>query len=157
MTAAFSHFDEQGSARMVDIGEKVESQRAASAEGWITMSASVIDALTSLPKGNAYEVARLAGIMAAKKTAELIPLCHGIVIDSVQVTFEALADRVIVRAESRCHGRTGVEMEALTAVSVALLTLYDMTKSQSKDMQIEGIKLLTKSGGRSGDWQRSDP
>lgn len=149
----FSHLDDDGSARMVDVGDKATTARSAIAEGAICMPSSVIDTLSKLPKGNAFEVARIAGIMAAKRTQDLIPLCHGLNIDSVQVDFDSKRDRVVVRATACCHGKTGVEMEALTAVSTALLTLYDMTKSATKQLTLTDIRLLEKRGGRSGTWR----
>lgn len=151
-----THLNEKGEARMVDVGAKEETLRVARAEGFITMSASLIDQLTTLKKGNAYEVARLAGIMGAKKTSSLIPLCHNLNLDNVSLEFIPDPERgqVRVQAESRCHGRTGVELEALTAVSVALLTLYDMGKAVERGMEIGGIRLLYKSGGKSSVWDR---
>ncbi len=139
---------------MVDVGTKAITARLARAEGFIAMPSHLIDRLTTLKKGNAYEVARLAGIMGAKKTADLIPLCHNLDLDNVSLKFQPDPDkgRVRVQAEARCHGRTGVELEALTAVSVALLTLYDMGKAVERGMEITGIKLLHKSGGKSSAW-----
>ena len=143
---------------MVDVGAKPVTDRIARAEGYITMPAALIRELDRLKKGNAFEVARLAGIMAAKKTGDLIPLCHPLGLDHVGLTFDPdeEAGRVRVEAEARCHGRTGIEMEAMTAVSVALLTLYDMGKAVARDMRIEGVRLLEKSGGKSGHWQASE-
>jgi len=151
-----THINEKGESQMVDVGAKQVTSREARAEGFITMPASLIRQLEHLKKGNAYEVARLAGIMAAKKTSDLIPLCHGLALDSVHVAFEPDADANSVRIEAvaRCHGRTGVEMEALTAVNVALLTLYDMGKAVARDMEMGPIRLLSKAGGKSGDWLR---
>ena len=153
-----THLNERGEARMVDVGDKQVTTRRARAEGYITMPASLISQLETLKKGNGYEIARLAGIMGAKKTADLIPLCHPLPLDKVGLEFEPLPqeERVYVRAEARCHGRTGVEMEALTAVNVALLTLYDMGKAVARDMEIGGIRLLEKEGGKSGHWLREN-
>lgn len=145
---------------MVNVGEKPVSERSATAEGWLHLPKAVIADLAQSAKGNAYEVARLAGIMAAKKTADLIPLCHSLALDQVHMEFEPQPEsaRVRVVATARCHGRTGVEMEALTAVSVALLTLYDMTKSRTRDLELGPIRLLEKHGGRTGHWQnQADP
>jgi cyclic pyranopterin phosphate synthase len=151
-----THLNEKGEARMVDVGEKDITLRVARAEGFIYMPVELIEKLNQLKKGNAYEIARLAGIMGAKKTADLIPLCHSLMLDSVSLEFEPQPEqsRVRVLAESRCHGKTGIEIEALAAVSVALLTLYDMGKAVARGMTISGIGLLHKSGGRSGVWQR---
>ena len=151
-----THLNERGEAQMVDVGSKPVTARLARAEGFISMPPALIGQLTELKKGNAYEIARLAGIMAAKKTAELIPLCHALPLDRVSLSFhpDPIAGRVRVAAEASCHARTGVEMEALTAVSVALLTLYDMGKSLARDMEIGAVRLLHKSGGKSGTWQR---
>jgi cyclic pyranopterin monophosphate synthase len=151
-----THQDATGRPRMVDVGDKAESQRTAIAEGAIRMRPATLDALEAgrSPKGDPLLVAQIAGIQAAKRTAELIPLCHPLPLSSVQV--ELAVDRdlpgVRVVARARVVGRTGVEMEALTAVSVALLTVYDMTKGMDRSMQLTGIRLLEKSGGRSDDW-----
>jgi cyclic pyranopterin phosphate synthase len=153
-----THTDAEGRARMVDVGAKAETARNAAAEGSIRMSADALAAIerNALAKGDALATARIAGIMAAKRTAELVPLCHPIVLTDVGVDFEI--DRslpgVRVSAWASTRGRTGVEMEALTAVSVALLTVYDMTKSLDREMEISGIRLTAKSGGRSGDFKR---
>lgn len=151
-----THVDDTGHLRMVDVGHKAVTQRTALAEGFIRMPAKVMAMLTQTAKGNALEAARLAGIMAAKRTDELIPLCHGLPLDTVQIDFEPLPDegRVRVTAESRVSAKTGVEMEAMVAVSVACLTLYDMTKAYDKGMVIEDVKLLRKTGGKSGVWER---
>lgn len=153
-----THLDEQGKARMVDIGGKAESQRLAIAEGRITMSAAAQSAIRdgTVPKGDVLAAARIAGIMAAKKTAELIPLCHPLSLDSVTVDFELDADGVRVRATAALSGRTGVEMEALTAASIALLTIYDMAKAVDKGMVISGLRLIEKRGGKSGHWKAAD-
>ena len=153
-----THLNERGEAQMVDVGNKDVTRREATAEGYITMPPSLIRTLDRLKKGNAYEIARLAGIQAAKKTFELIPLCHNLSLDKVAVAFEpdAEAGRVRVIGTARCHGRTGVEMEALNAVSVALLTLYDMGKAVAREMEIGPVRLLTKQGGKSGNWRRGE-
>jgi cyclic pyranopterin monophosphate synthase len=152
----FPHLDAHGSPRMVDVGAKPTTQRTAVAEGWIRMRDETLRAITegANPKGNVLTVAQLAGIMGAKRTADLIPLCHPIGLDGVDVLIhvdEALPG-VRVTATTRVQHRTGVEMEALTAVSCSLLTVYDMCKAADRGMEIGGIRLLRKSGGRSGDW-----
>lgn len=153
--AELTHLDAQGKARMVDVGGKAESRRVAVAEGQITMSPQALAAIRdgAVPKGDVLAAARIAGIMAAKKTAELIPLCHPLALDSVTVDFAIETDAVRVTASAALTGRTGVEMEALTAVSVALLTIYDMAKALDKGMVLSGIRLLEKRGGKSGDWK----
>ncbi len=153
--AELTHLDAQGKARMVDIGGKAETRRVAVAEGRISMSPPTLTAIRdgAVPKGDVLAAARIAGIMAAKKTAELIPLCHPLALDAVTVDFEIEAGAVRVTASASLTGRTGVEMEALTAVSVALLTLYDMAKALDKAMVISGIRLLEKRGGKSSDWK----
>ncbi len=154
MNDGLTHLDPAGAARMVDIGGKPAAARSATATGRLRMSAPALAALAdgSGPKGDALAAARIAGIMAAKKTAELIPLCHPLALDAVTVDFAVEAEAIRVTAKARLTGRTGVEMEALTAVSVALLTLYDMGKALDKAMVIDGVRLIAKSGGKSGDW-----
>lgn len=151
-----THLDERGQARMVDVTGKDETARRAEAEGRIRMAPATLKALVdgSLEKGEAFAVARLAGIQAGKKTADLIPLCHALPGASVTVELEPDPDLpgVVVRAEARYRGRTGVEMEALTAVSVALLTLYDMAKALDRGMVVEAVRLRSKEGGASGSW-----
>ena len=148
-----THVDAEGRARMVDVGEKPETARTASAEGFITMTVETLDAIeqNALSKGDALAVARIAGIMAAKRTAELIPLCHPIALTDVGVDLEA--DRSLpglrVTAWASTRGRTGVEMEALAAVTVALLTIYDMAKALDREMEISGVRVTEKRGGRS--------
>lgn len=156
--ARLTHLDDQGAARMVDVGTKEETARSAIAEGTIRMSAEALDAIMgdNLAKGDALAAARIAGIMAAKKTGELIPLCHPLGLESVTVEFSRESDGIRVRSRASLTGKTGVEMEAMTAVSVALLTLYDMGKSLDKGMRIEGIRLLEKTGGKSGTWHAED-
>ncbi len=153
-----THLDDQGNARMVNIGGKAESQRLAVAEGRIALSAAALAAIRdgSVPKGDVLAAARIAGIMAAKKTAELIPLCHPLALDAVAVDFALEADGVRVTASASLTGRTGVEMEAMTAVSVALLTIYDMAKAIDKCMVISDIRLIEKRGGKSGHWKATD-
>ena len=150
-----THLDSQGRARMVDVGGKPETQRVAVALGRIRMNAATLAALRDgrTPKGDVLAVARVAGIMAAKRTGELIPLCHPLALDAVSVEFAFVDDGVEARATASLTGRTGVEMEALTAVSVALLTIYDMAKAIDKGMVLEGIRLIEKRGGKSGDWR----
>ena len=142
----FSHLDGEGAARMVDVGEKTVVRRTAVAGGFVRMSSDTIELLrnTALPKGDALNTARIAGVMAAKKTPELIPLCHGLNLTSVDVEFEVGHDRVSITATTRASDRTGVEMEALTAVSVAALTVYDMCKAVDKGMVIGEVRLLEK-------------
>jgi cyclic pyranopterin phosphate synthase len=153
-----THIDAEGRARMVDIGEKPETARTASAEGFIRMTLDTLDTIeqNALSKGDALAAARIAGIMAAKRTAELIPLCHPIALTDVGVDLEA--DRSLpglrVTAWASTRGRTGVEMEALAAVTVALLTIYDMAKALDRGMEISGVHVTEKRGGRSGDWKR---
>lgn len=149
-----THLDDHGHARMVNIGDKPETARTAVATGRITMSPEALVAITDniAPKGDVLPAARIAGIMAAKKTADLIPLCHPLTLNSVTVDFSIEDDAVRVTATASLNGKTGVEMEALTATSVSLLTIYDMVKALDKSMTIEGISLLSKTGGKSGDW-----
>lgn len=151
-----THLDSQGRLRMVDVGEKPPTHRRAVAAATLVVGSEIAAALREgrTPKGNALEAARLAGIAAAKRTWELIPLCHQLPLDHVQVDFELGEDRVAIRAEARAFARTGVEMEALTAVAVAGLTLYDMLKALGKGMVLEEVRLLEKEGGKSGHWVR---
>jgi cyclic pyranopterin phosphate synthase len=152
-----THLDEKGAARMVDVTEKEETSRRAVAEGALRMHAETLAALVEgrTPKGEALAVARIAGIQAGKRTDQLIPLCHALPGASVTVELEPDVDLpgVRVRAEARYHGRTGVEMEALTAGAVALLALYDMCKAMDRGMVLEEIRLVRKEGGRSGVWE----
>jgi cyclic pyranopterin phosphate synthase len=149
-----THLDEHGAARMVDVSDKVVSAREATAEAVIVLSAEAFAAAVSgdAPKGDVLAAARIAGIMAAKKTSELIPLCHPIPLSKAGIEFELLADRNAIRvvATAKTNAPTGVEMEALTAASIAALTIYDMIKAVDKSAEIESIRLLTKSGGKSG-------
>ena len=152
-----THIDGDGAAHMVDVGDKAETVREARAEGRITMKMEVLEAIKAnmIKKGDVLATARIAGIMAAKKTSDLIPLCHPLALTKVAVDFAFLDDGIKVTSLARLTGKTGVEMEALTACSVALLTIYDMAKAMQKDMVIGDIKLLSKSGGKSGDWVAS--
>lgn len=150
-----THLDESGAAHMVDVSAKADTLREAVAEGRISMSAETLAAIRegSAKKGDVLATARIAGIMAAKKTSELIPLCHPLMLTKVSVDFAFEDDGIRVTALVRLTGQTGVEMEAMTAVSVALLTVYDMAKALDKGMVISGIRLLSKTGGKSGDWR----
>ena len=151
-----THLDSAGKARMVDVGGKPETQRVAVAAGRIRMSGQALDAIRDgeVPKGDVLAAARIAGIMAAKKTAELIPLCHPLGLDAMAIDFALLADGVEVTATASLTARTGVEMEAMVAVSIALLTIYDMAKAVDKAMVIDAVRLIEKRGGKSGDWKR---
>lgn len=155
---SLTHLDDTGSARMVDVSAKPETVRQAVAEGRIGMQPATKAAILAgdMAKGDVLGTARLAGIMAAKKTAELVPLCHPLPIANVTVDIDAVDDGFVARARVRVTGQTGVEMEALTAVSVACLTIYDMAKALDKAMVIGPIQLIEKQGGASGDWRR-DP
>jgi cyclic pyranopterin phosphate synthase len=153
-----THFDEHGASRMVDVSGKQVSLRTARASGLVRMQAATLDLVKDrrLAKGDVLEVARLAGIMAAKRTGELIPLCHPLGLDSVELTLTpAAADSIRIEAIVKVHGRTGVEMEALTAVSVAALTVYDMCKAVDQSMVIGQIQLDEKTGGRRGHFERA--
>ena len=156
-----SHLDETGRARMVDVGDKPESARTATAEGRVRMSRDAFEqvAAHAVAKGDVLAVAEVAGVMAAKRTGELIPLCHPLPLDVVTVEARLVPELpgVAVTATAKVTGRTGVEMEALTAVSVACLTVYDMVKAIDREMVIEAVRLLSKTGGTRGDWRRSDP
>ena len=153
-----THLDAQGDARMVDVAAKAVTARSASARAVVVLPEPARAALAAggdTRKGNVLQVARLAGIMAAKRTADLIPLCHPLPLDGVDVAFALAGDRLTITASARCTARTGVEMEALTAASVAALTVYDMLKALSHDLLITGIELIDKHGGRSGTIDRS--
>lgn len=155
-----THLDEKGEARMVDVSDKDITARTATAEGFVSMAPETLALLREgqAKKGDVLGTARIAGIMAAKRTHELIPLCHPLALSKVTVSFETSDDPtgVHVEAEVRVTGRTGVEMEALTAVSVACLTIYDMLKAADRGMAFSGVRLTQKSGGRSGDY-RAEP
>lgn len=151
---SLTHIDATGAAHMVDVGGKADTQRMARAGGIIRMSAEALAAIKAgdAPKGDVLGTARIAGIMAAKKTAELIPLCHPLSLTSVEVAFDYVEGGIAVSATASLTGKTGVEMEAMTAASVALLTVYDMAKALDKGMVIDGVRLLEKRGGKSGHW-----
>lgn len=149
-----SHYDEAGRASMVDVSAKQPTLREAEASAFVEMSPRVLRALPSNPKGHPLEVARIAGIQAAKRTSELIPMCHPIPLAKVDVTMEMKRDGVAIRSLARTTAVTGVEMEALVAASVAALTVYDMCKALDKGIAIREVVLLRKSGGKSGDYQR---
>ena len=148
----FTHFNENGMARMVDVSEKNETQRKATARGYIKMAEATIEAIKErkLKKGDVLSVAQVGGICGAKKTWDLIPMCHNILLTGADINFEIDSDRVWIEATVKTTGKTGVEMEALTAVSVAALTIYDMCKALDRGMEIGHIHLLEKSGGKSG-------
>lgn len=150
-----THVRADGSAHMVDVTEKKETTRTAIAEGYVITRADVIDKIfdADLPKGDALPVARIAGIMAAKKTPDLIPLCHPLPLGKITIDFERHPDRVRIEALVKTRGVTGVEMEALSAVSGAALTVYDMIKAVDKQATITGLRVLEKTGGKSGDWK----
>lgn len=156
----FSHFNDQGRARMVDVTEKAPTFRRAAAAGEVQVSKETLTAIREgkLKKGDVLAVAQVAGIQAAKHCWELIPMCHPVPLTGVDIRFSLVEDpcRVEILAEVSCTGPTGVEMEALTAVSAAALTIYDMCKALQKDMRIEHIRLLAKSGGRSGDFRAEE-
>jgi len=151
-----SHLNKKGEAHMVNIGEKEISKRCAIAEGIVRVESTTIEKIKKdkLPKGDLFGTARIAGIMAAKKTSELIPLCHNLLISSVKIEIKLVKNDIYVLSSVKCDGKTGVEMEALTAVSVSCLTIYDMLKGLDKNAFIANIQLLEKSGGKSGDWKR---
>jgi len=153
-----THLDSEGQARMVNVGSKADTVRFARAEGFIRMTAATLDVILrgTLKKGDVVAAARIAGIMAAKRTSELIPLCHPLVLNDVGVEIEADRDLpgLRVTAWAEASGKTGVEMEALTATTVALLTIYDMAKSVEREMEISRVSLVEKRGGKGGDWNR---
>jgi cyclic pyranopterin phosphate synthase len=155
---SLTHLNDAGEARMIDVGEKEDTRRSAEAGARVSMSQAAYDAIVAgnLKKGDALGVARVAGIMAAKKTSELIPLCHPIALTKVEVECRPLPDETVIEVLARveCVGKTGVEMEALTAASVAALTIYDMAKALDKSMTIGALQLLSKRGGKSGDYTR---
>lgn len=154
-----THLDRRGRARMVDVGDKEPTDRRAEAEAMVAMSADTAEKLFagSLPKGDAAGVCRLAGIMAAKKTSDLIPLCHPIPLSGVAVDAERTPEGVRITAAVRTAGRTGAEMEAMTAAAVAALALYDMVKGTERGVYISRVRLLSKTGGRSGEWRAAEP
>lgn len=152
-----THLDSQGRAHMVDVGNKADTERVAVAESRVAMQPETLQLIVSggHKKGDVLAVARIAGIQAAKQTAQLIPLCHPLMLTSInlELTPDTEANRVVIQATCKLAGKTGVEMEALTAASVAALTIYDMCKAVDKGMVIESTRLLSKTGGKSGDWQ----
>jgi cyclic pyranopterin phosphate synthase len=149
-----SHYDKQGRATMVDVSAKAETKRTATAQAFVKIRPAVLKKLPQNPKGNPLEVARFAGIAAAKKTSDLIPMCHPLLISHVDVETKVEARGVRILATVSITGKTGVEMEALTAAAVAALTIYDMTKALDKSIEIQDLYLLSKSGGKSGDFTR---
>ena len=158
MTARLSHLNDKGEARMVDVSAKEVTARTARAEGFVSMAPDTLELILSgnAPKGDVLATARIAGIMGAKRTHELIPLCHSLPLSEVTVEFEPSRDPPGVRVEAtvKVDGKTGVEMEALTAVSIACLTIYDMAKAVDRAMSFSGIRLMEKTGGRSGSFKR---
>lgn len=152
--SGLSHFDESGAVSMVDVGAKPATRRVATARAFVAMSREVLAALPRNPKGNPLEVARIAGIQAAKRTADLIPLCHPLPLSHVDVTAEVEDSGVVVTATAATQAATGVEMEAMTAASVAALTVYDMCKALDKGIEIRSIVLIEKAGGKSGHYVR---
>ncbi len=156
MTNSFTHLDETGKAKMVDVGEKSDSVRIAKASGLVTTNSQVLDLVqnNALPKGDLFAAVRLAGIMAAKKTSELIPLCHPLAINAIEIDIKTTEQGFLITSMVKTSGKTGVEREALTAVSVAALTAIDMIKAVDKSAMITEVKLLEKSGGKSGTWTR---
>ena len=149
-----SHYDDAGNASMVDVSAKQDTRRTATASAFVELSAAVLAALPENPKGNPLEVARIAGILAAKRTSELIPMCHPLPLTHVDVQVEVVEGGVSITASAATTGPTGVEMEALTAASVASLTVYDMTKALDKGIVIRNVQLESKTGGKSGDYFR---
>ena len=154
MSEKLSHFDGAGQARMVDVGAKAATRREAVAGAFVELNDAVLAALPQNPKGNPLEVARFAGIQAAKKTSELIPMCHPLALSFVEVQANVVEGGVEIRATAATVAGTGVEMEAMVAASVAALTVYDMTKALDKGIRIREVVLLSKSGGKSGDYRR---
>jgi cyclic pyranopterin monophosphate synthase len=154
MPKKLSHYDERGRARMVDVSNKKKSVRKAEARAFVLMKKNVLAALSSNPKGDPLEVARTAGIMAAKKTAELIPMCHPLPLSHIAVTLRVCENGVAIASKVKTTAQTGVEMEALVAVAVAALTVYDMCKALDKGIEIREVVLEKKSGGKSGDYRR---
>ncbi len=159
MSKSLTHIDADGTARMVDVGAKPETQRLAIASGRIRMSPTALAAIRAgdAPKGDVLGTARIAGIMAAKRTCDLIPMCHPLMLDAVNIDFAFEDDAVHATATASLTGRTGVEMEAITAASIALVTIYDMAKALDKGMVIEDIRLIEKRGGKSGLWRATEP
>jgi cyclic pyranopterin phosphate synthase len=158
LSEALTHIDAEGTARMVDVGAKAETQRLAVASGRIRMSAEALEAIRAgnAPKGDVLGTARIAGIMAAKRTGELIPMCHPLALDAVNLDFTFETDAVRATATASLTGKTGIEMEAITAATIALVTVYDMAKALDKAMVIEDVRLIEKRGGKSGHWRAPD-
>lgn len=154
MTDRLSHYDEAGDARMVDVSGKAVTKRSARAHAFVRIRPDVLARLPENPKGNPLEVARIAGILAAKRTADLIPMCHPLPLSHADVSVQIEAEGVRITGTATTSGQTGVEMEALTAVTVAALTVYDMTKALDKGIEIQDVYLIEKTGGKSGDWRR---
>lgn len=154
----FTHLNSRGESRMVDIGDKPVTARQAVAKGTIYMTSDTLEKIysQSMPKGNVLEVARLAGIMAAKRSADLIPLCHPLALTKIEVDFERGENSILITAAVGLQGKTGAEMEALTAVAVAGLTVYDMCKAVDKNMVLSDVRLISKSGGKSGSFVREE-
>jgi cyclic pyranopterin monophosphate synthase len=155
LAAKLSHYDESGRASMVDISAKQPTTREAEASAFVAMSATVLHSLAPNPQGDPFETARIAGIMAAKKTSDLIPLCHPLPLSHIDVELTQCENGIAIASRARTTAQTGVEMEALVAASVAALTLYDMCKALDKGIEIRDIVLQRKSGGKSGDYQRA--
>jgi cyclic pyranopterin monophosphate synthase len=151
-----SHYDDAGRARMVDVSGKEETRRTARAHAFVRLTPEVLRALPDNPKGDPLEVARIAGIMAAKRTSELVPMCHPLPLTHAEVTLTVVEDGVRILSSAATTAQTGVEMEALTAAAVAALTVYDMTKALDKSIEIKDLFLLEKTGGKSGDFRRQD-
>jgi cyclic pyranopterin phosphate synthase len=154
MTDKLSHFDDTGQAHMVDVSAKTATRREATAQAFVELNEAVLAALPQNPKGNPLEVARVAGSQAAKRTSELIPMCHPLALTHVDVQATIVAGGVEIRATAATVAGTGVEMEAMTAAAVAALTVYDMTKALDKGIRIREVQLVSKSGGKSGEWRR---
>jgi len=152
-----SHYDDKGRPRMVDVSEKSPTRRTAEAHAFVAMSAEVLKALPENPKGNPLEIARFAGIQAAKRTADLIPMCHPLPLTHIDVAAEIVKGGIEIRATASTTAATGVEMEALTAASIAALTIYDMCKALDKGIVIREVRLEKKTGGKSGDYNRRKP
>ena len=152
---SLSHYDAEGTARMVDVSAKPATRREAEAEAFVALSAEVLAALPRNPKGNPLEVARFAGIQAAKRTSELIPMCHPLQLSFLDVSATVTGEGVLIHATAATTANTGVEMEALTAASVAALTVYDMCKALDKGITIRNVQLVRKQGGKSGGWERA--
>jgi len=156
LSHGLSHYDKSGRARMVDVSAKADTKRTATAHAFVEIRRAVLKKLPKNPKGDPLEVARIAGITAAKKTSELIPMCHPLMLSHVDVVMKLESTGIRIRATVATTGPTGVEMEALTAVSIAALTLYDMTKALDKGIEIQDVYLLEKTGGKSGDFKKLD-